>query len=73
LPGDWNWPKQIVWDIFDALLGGALVPITPLASPCYKNSIYRNYNADKCAQLVRDWAVPELQYVPFLALSFFCV
>lgn len=63
LPEDPTWPHEFVWKLFDLLLGGALVPIRPLASPCYKDSSYGNYDAERCAALVEAWDVPELQYV----------
>ena len=62
LPEDPEWPEEFVWNLFDLLLGRALVPVTPLASPCYKDSPYGNYDAEKCAALVEGWDVPELQY-----------
>ncbi|KAI6362794.1 hypothetical protein MCOR25_006116 [Pyricularia grisea] len=34
-PGDKDWPIDNVWDVFDALLGKALIPTKPLGSPCY--------------------------------------
>lgn len=63
LPGDDAWPQKEVWDAFDLLLDGALTPITPVASPCYKNSEYDNYDALKCATVVANWTTSELQYV----------
>ena len=62
-PGDLLWPSKIVWSIFDLVLGGALEPIIPLASPCYKESIYSNYNATKCAAITAAWGIEETQYV----------
>lgn len=34
-PGDSEWPQESVWDIFNVLLGGALIPTKPIAAPCY--------------------------------------
>jgi hypothetical protein len=62
-PGDLLWPSKIVWGIFDLLLGGALEPIIPLASPCYKDSVYNNYDATKCAAITAAWGVDKTQYV----------
>ncbi|ORY01670.1 FAD binding domain-containing protein [Clohesyomyces aquaticus] len=50
-PGDPLWPSKSVWDIFNLLLGGALSPIVPIASPCYPASVYNNYDAGKCANI----------------------
>lgn len=54
------WPSKIVWGVFDLLLGGALNTITPLASVCYKNSPYNNYDAAKCATVSANWGEEEL-------------
>ena len=48
-PDDPLWPSEDVWGIFDELLGNALSPIIPIASPCYKDSAYNNYDASLCA------------------------
>ncbi|KAF2177623.1 FAD-binding domain-containing protein [Zopfia rhizophila CBS 207.26] len=47
-----------VWDTFDALLDGALIPTTPLAAPCYKN--WGVYNPAKCAETSKDFTNPYL-------------
>jgi hypothetical protein len=62
-PGDLLWPSKVVWGIFDLVLGGALEPIIPLASPCYKDSVYSNYNATKCAAITAAWGLDQTQYV----------
>jgi hypothetical protein len=61
-PGDALWPSQRLWKIFDLLLGGALSPIVPIASPCYANSSYNNADAAKCAAVVNGWATEELHF-----------
>lgn len=63
LPGDSSWPSDDVWDFFNGLLGGALVPVTPVSAPCYKDSSYDNYDAKKCAAITKNFTTPELQYV----------
>jgi len=55
-----QWPAKIVWDIFDLLLGGALSPIIPVASPCYKGSTYNNYDATQCAAVSSAWGTEKL-------------
>jgi hypothetical protein len=62
-PGDFLWPSNLVWDVFDRVLGGALEPIVPLASVCYKNSQYKNYDAAKCSALTAAWGLDKTQYV----------
>ncbi|KAF5872124.1 putative fad binding domain protein [Botrytis fragariae] len=51
-PGDAEWPADDVWDIFNDLLGGALIKTIPIASSCYNDW---NYNADKCAFVTDNW------------------
>ncbi|TGO10094.1 hypothetical protein BTUL_0144g00080 [Botrytis tulipae] len=52
-PGDADWPADDVWDIFNDLLGGALIKTAPIASSCYNDW---NYNADKCAFVTDNWS-----------------
>lgn len=58
-PGDWNYPKQIVWSLFDLLLGGALIKTTPIAAPCYKSSGL--YDEAKCADVSTRFTTADLQ------------
>ena len=60
-PGDLLWPSKLVWGIFDLVLGGALSPIIPLASPCYPESEYNNYDAQKCAAITNAWGIEKTQ------------
>lgn len=39
-PGDSAWPADDVWDIFNDLLGGALIKTVPIASSCYNDWDY---------------------------------
>lgn len=39
-PGDADWPADDVWDIFNELLGGALIKTVPIASSCYNDWDY---------------------------------
>lgn len=39
-PGDAAWPSDRVWDIFNELLGGALIKTKPIASSCYNDWDY---------------------------------
>jgi hypothetical protein len=63
LPGDPSWPSDDSWNFFNSLLGGALVPVVPLASPCYQTSVYDNYNAKRCEVVRSNFATPEIQCV----------
>lgn len=60
-PGDSLWPSEDLWGIFDELLGNALHPIIPIASPCYKDSEYDNYDASLCASVTEGWVEEETQ------------
>ncbi|KAI4650735.1 hypothetical protein J4E93_003092 [Alternaria ventricosa] len=62
MPGDDLYPSQAAWADFDQLLGSALEKIIPIASPCYKNSEYNNYDAAKCANLVKNFDAEEIYY-----------
>ena len=63
LPGDPSWPDASIWDEFDSLLDGALLPIIPIASPCYLNSTFDNYDEAECAAIMQEWTTSEFQYV----------
>jgi hypothetical protein len=60
MPGDALYPNETAWGVFDGLLGGALEKIVPIGSPCYRNSKYNNYDAEKCAALVRNYNKEEI-------------
>jgi hypothetical protein len=61
-PGDRLWPSKQAWDTLQALLGGALSPIVPIASPCYSNSTYNNYDPSKCAAVTNGFSTESLHY-----------
>jgi hypothetical protein len=58
-PGDKNYPKKLVWNVFDLLLGGALIKTTPVAAPCYRSSGV--YDEAKCAGISKKFTTAELQ------------
>ncbi|KAE8391210.1 hypothetical protein BDV23DRAFT_182731 [Aspergillus alliaceus] len=58
MPGDLFWPIDLVWDIFDLLLGKRLIKAVPLAAYCYPN--WAEYDADKCATITSQWATSNL-------------
>lgn len=60
MPGDFLYPGKLAWGVFDLLLGGALEKIVPIGSPCYKKSEFNNYNAEKCAALVKNFDAEEI-------------
>jgi hypothetical protein len=60
MPGDALYPSKLVWSIFDQLSGDALEPIVPIGSPCYRDSVYNNYDAERCAFLVKSFDQEEI-------------
>lgn len=62
-PGDPQWPSEELWGAFDELLGYALSPIVPIASPCYTDSEYDNYDASLCASVSEGWTKESTQSV----------
>lgn len=60
MPGDALYPNKLIWGLTDLLLGGALEPIVPIGSFCYLNSEYNNYDAEKCAHLVKNFDAEEI-------------
>lgn len=60
MPEDALYPSKTVWELIDTLLGGALEPVVPIGSPCYPNSTYNNYDAERCAHLVNNQLTEEI-------------
>ncbi|KKK22284.1 FAD binding domain protein [Aspergillus ochraceoroseus] len=58
MPGDFFWPSDIIWYIFDLLLGNRLVKTTPLAAVCYPD--WPEYDADQCATIKSEWYSSDL-------------
>lgn len=56
-PGHLAWPIKLVWDVFDALLGGALIPTVPIASSCYDTKWGKKDTAE-CANVVGIFTNP---------------
>lgn len=59
LPGDLHWPIDLVWHIFDLLLGGRLIKTVPLAAACYPE--WPEYDAANCAAITSKWLTSNLQ------------
>ncbi|KAJ5490416.1 FAD linked oxidase N-terminal [Penicillium expansum] len=58
MPGDFLWPVELIWDVFDLLLGGSLIKTVPLGSYCYPD--WPQYDAAKCASISADWLTSDL-------------
>ncbi|KAF1834148.1 hypothetical protein BDW02DRAFT_598395 [Decorospora gaudefroyi] len=52
-----SWPKDIIWKLFDVLLGGALIPTKPVAAPCY-DSQWGKKDSAKCADVTNNFTNP---------------
>ena len=52
-PGDWLWPSEWVWWLFDELLGGALIKTVPEAAPCYGSE--GSFSSPICQALTSSW------------------
>ena len=59
MPGDFSWPLPIIWELFDDLLGGALIKTVPLASSCY--SSWAEYDSNQCDAITSNWTNSNLQ------------
>jgi hypothetical protein len=59
MPGDRAWPNDLIWGIFNLLLGDRLVKTTPLAAYCYPD--WPEYDAAKCATITSQWISSNLQ------------
>ncbi|KAF7121857.1 hypothetical protein CNMCM5793_009411 [Aspergillus hiratsukae] len=57
-PGDISWPSKWTWELFDLLLGGALVKTVPLAASCY--SSWPEYDATECEAVTSNWTNPYM-------------
>ncbi|PGH12703.1 hypothetical protein AJ79_04063 [Helicocarpus griseus UAMH5409] len=69
-PGDPLWPRPPMWDIFNRLLGGGLIPSLPMASACYEGE---EYDAERCefveANFNNSYVTTE-DPIEILAISF---
>ena len=52
-PGDALWPPTLIWDLFDLLLGGALIKTIPSAASCYTN--WGVYSPSECSYVSSEW------------------
>lgn len=53
-PGDELFPDATIWDVFNLLLGGALIKDVPLSSVCYDT--WDNYDAAQCEYITEQWS-----------------
>lgn len=61
-PGDARWPDEDIWETFNALLDGALIPTIPIAAPCYDTK-WGPKDAAKCDSAVSRSGDANFQYV----------
>jgi len=61
-PGDATYPNDGVWSFLNSTTShGGLIKTIPIAAPCYANSPYNVYNADKCTFITNQWSNSSLQ------------
>lgn len=53
-PGDKAWPSNLIWNVFDLLLGGALIKTAPISAPCY-SGWPKDRNAAECSYITNNW------------------
>ncbi|KAI2606605.1 FAD-binding domain-containing protein [Hypoxylon sp. NC1633] len=68
-PGDKAWPSTPIWDLFNILLGGALIKGVPAAAPCYTD--WPEYNAATCASITAQWETPRFQLSKPLGIQYY--
>lgn len=52
-PGDPDWPSDDTWNLFNLLLGGALINTVPEAAVCYQD--WSVYNDSQCETIIGNW------------------
>lgn len=60
-PGYDSWPELVIWDVFNRLLDGALVPTVPIAAPCYDTK-WGGKSEAKCTNVINNFTNPLFQY-----------
>lgn len=59
-PGDKSWPSEIIWKLFDRVLGaGSLIKTVPIAAVCYPSET--EYDSAKCDEITNNWNNSYLQ------------
>lgn len=58
MPGDFLWPGEISWKVFNLLTGGALIKTVPIGAVCYEGE---HYDASKCAEILENWTSSDTQ------------
>jgi hypothetical protein len=53
-PGDKSWPQDVVWNVFDHLLDGALIRTVPVGAACY-DTPWGKKNEAKCTNVVKNF------------------
>ena len=56
-PGDWFWPSQFEWSLFNRTVGGRLVATVPLGAPCHGAS----FDNATCENLKSQWQTEKIQ------------
>ncbi|KAI1431263.1 hypothetical protein GGR50DRAFT_700231 [Xylaria sp. CBS 124048] len=59
-PGDDCWPSADAWKALNQSTNGGLVATVPIASVCHDSFPGVEFDAEKCADIQANWAVPDL-------------
>ena len=59
-PGDTCWPTAIEWAAFNKTIAGRLIATKPIGSLCYHDTEWKDYSAQKCAELKSNWGFPQI-------------
>ncbi len=55
-PGDAKWPSEDTWSRLNGSLNGVLLKPAPVASVCFNQTAFSNYDADKCKAVSASWS-----------------
>lgn len=59
LPGDADWPSQLVWKVLNLLTGGALIETVPIGAVCYPDN--EHYDPARCGIVLANWTDGVMQ------------
>jgi hypothetical protein len=62
-PGTSQWPSDQTWNALNETLNSALLRPALLASICFNNTVYNNYDASQCEAVSASWTSIQDRYV----------
>jgi hypothetical protein len=54
-PEDAGWPEDHIWNLFDKVLGRALIKTVPEPAVCFQDPKWNVYDEAKCQNLTTNW------------------